>query len=317
LASFAVICTQGAAAVRGVSGTLHFKTGRTLEFDYLGTTGNVVEYVLEGSLQGQDVSYSFVELGQIIFHTTEASSDKPETGTPARLGEVIIVSKEGKRFTLQDCRLRSAQNLAYVYADPVTGKPRGGSCEFSELSDVAFGKHSGTMKVNPMTGEFFPSVYIYDPFTGRKLLWSDHNAAIVAPKPKPATVESLREEMELSEETPTPAAAQPVRTEWPSEELGEPGVYAPGGKTNLELTVTTPSVAFELFSAGIDLKVVLKGPEKYERVVEDTQAAKDHLFQFKGIPSGDYTVIATYGNRTTMDIIRVTGSKFKFHVVFD
>ena len=99
------------------------------------------------------------------------------------------------------------------------------------------------------------------------------------------------------------------------ESLGKPP--APGGKTNLKLVITTPDVAFELFSSSIDLRVSLKGPKRFNQRVEGMKAAKTHTFEFDGIPSGDYTVVARYGNRTTMDIIRVVGDELEFHMVFE
>ncbi|MCD6327931.1 hypothetical protein J7M28_10320 [bacterium] len=287
------------AEEKGFGGTLHFRDGQSVHFDRLGTTSKVKDYELQGHLGKQNVKYALSELGQVIFSDKEAMRYVKNLNIKGfryyNLGTVIVVNKKNERFTLVKCYIRGDSKLAYVYNDPVTKGLRESAVSFSEIGHIAIGEHSGTAKLNAGTGEYFPAIYIFDPFTGERLIWAEYG--------KPAPASTLRKNKQT----------EPVAGEAPGK--SEPAVL--GGKTNLKLVITTPDVAFELFSSSIDLRVSLKGPKRFNQRVEGMKAAKTHTFEFDGIPSGDYTVVARYGNRTTMDIIRVVGDELEFHMVFE
>jgi hypothetical protein len=40
------------------------------------------------------------------------------------------------------------------------------------IASIQIGAESGPMKRNPDTGEFFPPTFVYDPYTGTRLVWS-------------------------------------------------------------------------------------------------------------------------------------------------
>ena len=149
---------------------------------------------------------------------------------------------------------------------------------------------------NPKTGEYFPAMYVFDPFTGEKLVWAEGGRpAPPAEGRKPATTA-----------TQQPAQAAPA----------EPKPTAQAGEADLRLVVNTPIYGV-FFLSDVKLTVVLRGPERYERTVKNANPETAYTFVFEGIPAGEYKVTARYGNRTTADRIHVARGASKFAIDFD
>ena len=46
---------------------------------------------------------------------------------------------------------------------------------WGNLTRISLGEDSGDSKWNPTTGEYFPALYVFDPFTGDRLEWANRN----------------------------------------------------------------------------------------------------------------------------------------------
>ena len=89
---------------------------------------------------------------------------------------VVIVSKSGDRFTIADKYINRTVAY-YVYHDPITRKLKQSTAQWKDISHISIGDDAGDVKVNPTTGEYFPAMYVFDPFTGEKLKWATRAAA--------------------------------------------------------------------------------------------------------------------------------------------
>ncbi len=293
--------TCGLGAETGFGGTLHFRNGDSVFFDHLGTTSEVITYHLSGLLGQQKVSYTFAELGLILFSDKEPST-------------VIIVNKQGERFTLTDCEIKDG--FLYVYNDPVTHKLDWTRAERNDISHIVIGKRSGKIKMNANTRECFPAMFVFDPFTGERLVWAEQGRPVPGkPSLEPATYAPGASTAPAAPTAPAPrAAASPA----PSAQAVNPDLtpVRPGATSNLRLTVVTPSAAV-FFLGEVELNVSIRGPERFKRTVKDADVETEYTLDFEGIPSGDYRVVAKYGTRTSMSIIRVVGDNVEAELVFD
>ena len=89
----------------GYSGTIHFRDGTSVFFNYLGTLKGIGKCTIEGKLKSQNVTFSLGELREIHF------SDKGQTykqcGYNNCRGDLIIFNKQGEKFVLNNCYIRS------------------------------------------------------------------------------------------------------------------------------------------------------------------------------------------------------------------
>jgi hypothetical protein len=161
--------SSNALAAEGFRGVIAFRDGRTVEFEYLGVLNHPQEARLYGNLGKQPIKLEFHEFSEVHF------SNPDGTYTGHMGGEAVLVSKDGRRFTLQDVLVAVGDGrgaIRYVYQDEITrGVKQGGVQIYRTVSHILIGKSSGDLKKNIATGEFFPSIYNYDPFTGAKLEW--------------------------------------------------------------------------------------------------------------------------------------------------
>lgn len=295
-------------AQRGFSGTLHFRNGQSVFFDHLGDTHGAARYVLKGRLGSQEVEYEFADLSQLIFSEKEPST-------------VIIANREKQRFTITDCRVwmgakPAAGSISYVYNDPVTHALKESSARLRELTHIAIGERSGTSKLNPKTGEFFPAMFLFDPFTGEELVWAESGAPAQTPAPttEQATPTPETQEAQAAPAVPKPTEPTPKPTE-PTPDMPTPKP-AEASATDLRLVVNTPTYAV-FFLSDVKLTVVLRGPEQFERTVKDANPEKAYTFVFESVPTGEYKVTAKYGSRTVTDRINVTVDTSEFQIDFD
>jgi len=303
----ALVSTVGIAASvfgaeTGFSGTLHFRNGDSVFFDHLGTTSEVATYSLSGLFGQERVSYSFAELGLVLFSDKEPST-------------VIVVNKQGERFTLTDCEIRDG--FVYVYNDPVTQKLDWTRAERKDISHIIIGKRSGKVKMNVTTGEVFPTMFVFDPFTGERLVWAEQGQPVPgAPLSEPATSAPGASSSAVAT---TPPGRSQVATQGMSPALNAPAATSQvpaGAKSNLRLTVETPSVAI-FFLGEVELKVSIRGPERFKRTIKDADVETKYTLNFDDIPSGDYRIVAKYGTRTTVSIVRVVGDNVEYELFFD
>ncbi|MDQ1351150.1 MAG: hypothetical protein QG657_1452 [Acidobacteriota bacterium] len=152
----------------GFKGTIFFRNGDSVEFDHVGDLKGVQEAKIYGKLGSQEVYYLLKDLKQIVF------SDPDKTYYDLK-GTLILINKQGERFTISESSFYapSGGGIKYVYQDPVT---RGLKETFAfvrkNISHIVIGEKAGDIKRNPKTGEYFPAMYLYDPFTGDELEWA-------------------------------------------------------------------------------------------------------------------------------------------------
>ena len=152
----------------GFKGTIFFRNGDSVEFDHVGNLKEVGEAGINGKLGSQQVQYLLKDLKQIVF------SD-PDKSYYSRDGTLIIINKQGERFTILESSFYAFQrgSIQYVYQDPVTKGLKETEAQVrNNISHIAIGEKAGEIKRNPKTGEYFPAMYLYDPFTGDKLEWA-------------------------------------------------------------------------------------------------------------------------------------------------
>jgi len=286
-------------AEKGFSGTLYLRNGDSVFFDHLGTTSEVVNYQVSGLLGLQRVTYNFADLSLILFSDKEPST-------------VIIVNKQGERFTLTDCDLKDG--FIYVYNDPVTHKLDWTRAERKDISHIVIGRRSGKVKMNVRTHEVFPAMFVFDPYTGERLAWAEHGQVLPGEPIQPAQPPGGG----LPGATPySPAMTQPPPRAPSAVSAVAPSAPIPAeARSNLHLTITTPQVAV-IFLGNADLRVTIRGPQRFERRIKNADADRQYTLDFENIPSGDYKVVAKYGSRTAMNIVRVVGKDVSAELMFD
>ncbi len=159
----------------GFGGTLVYGDGQTVTFERLtlGESGDPAKYMIKGRVGQQRVKYAFSELKNIEF-----ADYRTESYHEDRRGDLVVTGKTGKQITVTDafvyCRSPGRDgSIYYRYNDPVTGKVKHqGQPIYQSIARIMIGEHQGRLKKNPTTGEYYPASYNFDPFSGRKLIWS-------------------------------------------------------------------------------------------------------------------------------------------------
>ena len=165
----ATTCMTSDGHAEGFDGTICLRTGKCIDFKHFGKIDDVRGQVIEGYLDGQKVTIDVSDLSEVIFSRTYPQSR-----------QIIVVNKEGERFTMErawNCSVQRGKKVgcggaSYVYQDRITGKLSSSFAVSKDILSFSIG-HSGAVKRNTRTGEFFPSIYNYDPFTGEELEWAD------------------------------------------------------------------------------------------------------------------------------------------------
>jgi len=164
-----LLCPVTAFAQEGFSGTIYFRDGDAVAFEHMGNLDGIYETQIYGYLGSQKVTYEFSDLSEIVFSDQKCGYQEMGPGT------LVVVSRSGERFTLTDCvvKVKNSGSLYYVYNDPVTKERKATRATiWNNVSHIIIGDRVGGIKINPKTKEYFPAMYVYDPFTGHKLEWA-------------------------------------------------------------------------------------------------------------------------------------------------
>jgi hypothetical protein len=154
----------------GFSGTIVFRDGTYATFNYLGSSRSVAKAVIRGYQGGRLVDVPFEECQEIDFLNKGARYD----GTSG--DDVLVIKKNQERVTLTNCQVWAGGAMsgviAYVFNEPATKALKETYAGINNsISQIILGD-VGDLKYNPKTKEYFPASYIYDPFTGEKLVWA-------------------------------------------------------------------------------------------------------------------------------------------------
>jgi len=157
----------------GFSGTIYFRNGESVFFDHIGDTVRIYKTEIDGKFGAKTVKYRFEDFKEVIFADKNCSYNGVYSNNPTSEGTIIVINRQGERFTLTNCEVEvgGLSRVTYTYNDPITKSLRVSSAEIQEISHVIIGEDMGDMKYNPKTKEYFPAMYIFDPFTGEKLVW--------------------------------------------------------------------------------------------------------------------------------------------------
>ena len=168
-----LVMASAALAVEGYRATVCLANGNLVQTEFFGTKEKILDYVLKGKLNGQRVEYKLSQIKEIIFSEYEIKPYNIRSEYDGHWGEAIVVSASGKRFALTDCGIENGA-IFYCYLDPVTESRKFTFTRIQKnIASIKIGEHVGSMKKNPETGEFFPAIYSFDPFTGKKLIWAN------------------------------------------------------------------------------------------------------------------------------------------------
>ena len=154
-------------AAEGFAGRIFFRSGESVAYVHLGNLNRVREYELRGNLGAQRVTYKLSDFSEVVLDLKE---DRV----------VVAVSRAGDRFTITNTWFYSENDqrasFQYVYQDPITRGLKTSYASARQVSHITIGDDVGDLKVNPATGEYFPAMYVFDPFTGEELEWSSRDS---------------------------------------------------------------------------------------------------------------------------------------------
>ena len=178
IALTAILFTAAVHAETGYGGTIHYRDGTSVQFEWFGDIDNVRRAFLRGQIGARNVELDLHEVQEIIF-AEPSKHYNAHVGGGA--GQMIVVNHEGERFNvvggvasgIHDSYGRSYGRLEYVYQDPITRVLRATTdAIYLTVASITIGEYVGNMKRNPETGEFFPPTFVYDPYTGHRLVWA-------------------------------------------------------------------------------------------------------------------------------------------------
>ncbi len=145
------------------SGTILTKTG-----DAVRASRFERDQKVRGIYKGREITASLASLKSLEV------MDRDKEGFKLK-----VENSDGKQLILSSgtvsSKYRNTAGAVYFWViNPITNKEEKGNKRIlSEIKSIIFGKDKGQLKFNPKTNQFFPSDYLYDPFTGEKLIWRD------------------------------------------------------------------------------------------------------------------------------------------------
>lgn len=166
-----------AQEVRAFRGALVFRDGRRVTYEYLGSTGwGPMNLQLRGRMGEQQVTYRFAELRTITLIWDQRGLMGLELLAPNGKS-VMITSPEISVGDADGFKTASGRSLPYLWLDDLTGGRKDERAEISKLAGIEIGADQGRFRRNQATGQIWPPYYVYDPYDGSVLGWSDEPAA--------------------------------------------------------------------------------------------------------------------------------------------
>ena len=168
----ALLVTATAHAETGYSGTIHYRDGTSVQFEWFGDVDNVRRAFLGGQIGARNVELDLHEVREIVF---AEPSKRYASRSGSSAGQMIVVNHDGERFNIVGGVVGGGawSQLEYVYQDPITRVLRATRDNIQgTVASITIGEYVGNMKRNPETGEFFPPTFVYDPYTGHRLVWA-------------------------------------------------------------------------------------------------------------------------------------------------
>lgn len=169
--SVSITATTG-EKTKNAEATILFRDGSSVHINYFGTIGKPRPLKVEGKHGGTNVSIDIAELSKMAF--LDSSCRYIFYGNRFDFGPIAVVNRRGERFNLSEGRATTGSwEVSFVYNDPITKKLRESAVQPITIAEIVVGPTTGTLKANPITKEVFPDFYVYDPYTGHRLVWID------------------------------------------------------------------------------------------------------------------------------------------------
>jgi len=108
--------------------------------------------IIGGKFKGKDIKIKFLKL-------------KNKANKQFKIEEGYIVTPDRKK----------KYDIKYFFFDEISLEEKAVDIydEHKVVNTITFGENIGRMKFNQRTKKYFPSDYIFDPFTGEKLTWKN------------------------------------------------------------------------------------------------------------------------------------------------
>lgn len=143
---------------------------------------------LSGSIvdmEGNATKISRIRADGVILGTYKAKDmriDFAKLKKLENLGERTfrVTNKADKQFDIKDVSIYSFdppnkeyRQRKYHYLDEISMEEKTVAFKVGDIHTLTFGTDIGRLKFNQRTKQYFPSDYIYDPFSAEKLVWKD------------------------------------------------------------------------------------------------------------------------------------------------
>ena len=152
--------------------TILYRDGSTVRVNYFGQLHKPQPLLIKGEHGGSRVSINLAEVRKVVPVDRDVTSANTN-------GRIIVVNAKGERFTLEKAYIdvrqpfgSSSASLPYVYNDPITGNIKDAKGDKRNVAEIVVGPSKGCLKINPFTRERFPDFFVFDPYTGHRLVWS-------------------------------------------------------------------------------------------------------------------------------------------------
>lgn len=158
------------------NGVIVTTKGERICFEYLGSSYGPRDYGLDVKVNGATSWYWLHEIGSLV----------QVDNAPVRweiVGKTGVVARpESLRVGPINSGGGWVGDFNYVWLDPVTGGRRAASIKVADIALLEVGTQSGRLRWNPATKQLWPPYYLYDPYDGTRLTWTD---AVSGPAPPP------------------------------------------------------------------------------------------------------------------------------------
>ncbi len=157
LALLIVFCVAGSAwGDEYLSATIIDQKGKSVKISRILARGTI-----EGQMAGATRDYRFSELKRID-----------------NLGNGIyrVTSRKGQTRSLEKVTLRTpgqSNRVIYWVPDRSSGTEKRFSLGLMGFHSIVFSDEAGRLKYNPSTHKYYPPDYLFDPFSGKRLVWKN------------------------------------------------------------------------------------------------------------------------------------------------
>ena len=169
LAGLMILGLFGNATAENIAGRYIMNNGSEILLKHIGIKESPLPDVkLSGEMDGNSLVVDLQRVRSIIFQATAG----PDTPNLAH-----VINRSGKRFTLENPLFampsgKLYNNIRATTFDPIALEVKEFQL-YSTVDGVLIISHSGELKVDPVSREEFPDHYIFNPYNGTELVWSN------------------------------------------------------------------------------------------------------------------------------------------------